>query len=101
MRHLTTEELLSVWERGAGLSSLDRAQLILNAARESASDPDPSQLPLGERDGRLLTLREWTFGSKVTALTSCKKCNENLQLTFHVSDLRIPAELPPRELIFS
>jgi hypothetical protein len=101
MRPLSTAELLSVWEKGLGRNSLERAQVVLQAARESPSDPDPSELPLGERDARLLTLREWTFGSEVTALSRCHKCKEELELTFRVSDLRLPATLPPQELNLS
>jgi hypothetical protein len=100
MRPLSTVELLSVWEKGLGRNSLERAQIVLQAARESPGDPDPGKLPLGERDARLLTLREWTFGSEVTALSRCHKCKEELELTFQVSDLRLPTTLPPQELNF-
>ena len=101
MRPLSTAELLSVWEKGLGRTSLERAQVVLKAARESPSDPDPGELPLGERDAQLLTLREWTFGNEVTALSRCPKCKEELELTFQISDLRLPATPPRRELGFS
>ena len=101
MRPLSTAILLSVWENGVGLNSLGRAQVILDAAREVPADPDPREMPLGEVDSRLLTLREWTFGNEVIAVTRCPKCKEELELTLRTSDLRSPMSNPSGELSFS
>jgi hypothetical protein len=43
---------------------------------------------VGQRDGLLLTLREWTFGPKLNAVFSCAACREKLDLSFQASDLR-------------
>lgn len=101
MRPLSAAELLNVWEKATGLSSPERAQVILRTAHESGRDPDPGQIPIGERDARLLTLREWTFGKQVTAVAQCPKCGEEIELTFGVSDLRVPAVDCPGELTVS
>ncbi len=89
MRALTATELLAVWERGAHLGSLARAELLLRAANEPGRDPEPAQLSLGERDSRLLTLREWTFGADVAATSRCPKCQTEVELTFQINDLRV------------
>jgi T4 bacteriophage base plate protein len=101
MRPLTAGELLDIWERGASLSSADRAQVLLRAAHESSRDPDPAQIPLGERDARLLTLRESTFGKRVAAVTRCPKCKGEIELTFEVSDLKVPPWESTGELAIS
>lgn len=91
MRALSSTELLSVWERGVNLGPFARAELLLRAACDPQSDPDPSSLSLGERDSRLLSLREWTFGPQITGITRCPKCRDEIELSFQVLDLRIPS----------
>jgi hypothetical protein len=53
-----------------------------------------AQLSIGQRDCRLLTLREWTFGSQLASLTTCPGCGERLELTFDVADIRVTT--PPQ-----
>jgi len=101
MRPLSAGELLDIWEKGAGLNSADRAQVLLRAAHESSRDPDPAEIPLGERDARLLTLREWTFGKHVAAVTRCPKCRGEIELTFEVAELKVPPSESPGELAVS
>src|SRR5207247_8997277 len=56
-------------------------------------------LTIGERDARLLALREMTFGSELTGLTNCPECDEEIELSFSCSEIRPPAETaPPSEL---
>ena len=89
MRQLSSNELLDVWERGLALSSADRALTLLEAACSGGAE-DPAALPLGERDARLLTLREWTFGPDIAALVSCPACGASQELNFHAADIRVP-----------
>lgn len=79
-------ELLDVWERGLRQSAADRALILLEEACERE---DPAQLALGERDARLLTLREWTFGPEISALTTCPDCGVAQELRFQTSEIRV------------
>lgn len=88
MRALSTPELLETWERGLGRSQLERALLLLSAAT-GASAKALAHLPIGERDARLLKLRERTFGPQLTSLAECPSCGERLEMTFNVADLRV------------
>jgi hypothetical protein len=81
------------------LGSLARAELLLRAASEN--DPDPAQLSLGERDARLLSLREWAFGPEMTATSRCPRCQTVMEMTFETKDLRVPAGEPHAEQSFS
>jgi hypothetical protein len=48
-----------------------------------------ARLTVGQRDARLLWLREWAFGSQVAATADCPGCNERLELNFLTSDIRL------------
>ncbi|MEL6764398.1 MAG: phage baseplate protein, partial [Cyanobacteria bacterium J06607_6] len=65
MRPLTSQELLQVWEQGLTASPARRALGMLAMASSELSLEQLAVLPVGQRDGQLLTLREWTFGSHI------------------------------------
>lgn len=64
--------------------------MLLVAACDDTSPEDLALLSIGERDGRLLTLREWTFGSQLLARAHCPACRERLELDFQVAEIRPP-----------
>jgi hypothetical protein len=101
MRPLTAAELLNAWERGVHRDGLGRARMLLRAARESERDEDPDTLTIGERDARLLTLREWTFGPDISAVACCPVCREELELQCQVSDLQLEAPKAAAQLSLS
>jgi hypothetical protein len=92
MRRLSATELLDVWERGLTQSPVERALTLLAAACTEASREALAQLSIGQRDGLLLTLREWTFGRQFVSLTTCPTCGERLELTVDAVDLRVEAQ---------
>lgn len=88
MRPLTVLELLDVWERGLAQSTLERALVLLAAAAGADDEPGAlAQLSIGQRDARLLALREITFGPRLVSVSSCPACGERMEATFTVSDL--------------
>ncbi|MFL6255538.1 MAG: phage baseplate protein [Pyrinomonadaceae bacterium] len=92
MRALSTRELLDVWERGLTRRPERWALLLLEAASPESSPEELERLSVGERDARLLRLREWAFGSGFTSLAACPACAEQLELSFAAEDVRA---LPP------
>ncbi|HDN65368.1 MAG TPA: phage baseplate protein [Methanosarcinales archaeon] len=99
MRALSAPELLDVWERGNVQSPVHQALSLLSAACPEASADSLTKLNIGERDARLLTLREWTFGSQLIGIATCPDCRERLELTFNVADIQMtPESGPTREL---
>jgi hypothetical protein len=94
MRALSTRELLDVWERGLALAHERWALLLLEAACPGATPDELERLSVGERDARLLSLREWAFGGVFTSLANCPACAEQLELSFEARDVRAP---PPAE----
>src|SRR5437870_47800 len=88
MRALSASELLRAWEHGGGQTLARRALILLAAASAEMSLAELAQLPVGQRDARLLILREWLFGARVEGLVLCPACREPLELAFDVADVR-------------
>ncbi len=89
MRTLTAAELLTTWEEGAFRPPVEQALLLLAAACSDLSPEALARLSIGQRDGRLLTLRAWLFGSQLTSLAECPECGDQQQVTFDSADLGI------------
>ena len=65
MRTLNSIELLRVWEDGIHFTLTERSLQLLSIA---CGVPDLNKVAdwsIGERDARLLQLREWMFGSRL------------------------------------
>jgi hypothetical protein len=95
MRALTPERLLDVWERGQGHGPTVRALALLSVAEPEAAWEDLGALPLGERDRRLLALREETLGRAIDGVARCPACNEPLDVALDARELRSGAEPAP------
>src|SRR5262245_38380455 len=81
MRPLTASELLQVWERGASQSPPRRMLELLAASAPELGAGQLAALPIGERDRRLLRLRQWLFGPNLATVTACPQCGEQLEST--------------------
>jgi hypothetical protein len=92
MRPLSAVELLDVWEEGYARSPIRRALLLLTAACPGTPPERLAQLSIGQRDARLLRLREWTFGPQLDCLLACPGCGEQLELSFQVADIGVTGE---------
>jgi hypothetical protein len=95
MRSLTAHELLDVWEAGSAQALAQRALLLLAVANPDLSYEALAHQPLGQRDARLLTLREWLFGPQLISVASCPNCGERLQLTLSSRELLTEARTMP------
>ncbi|MGY2134452.1 T4 family baseplate hub assembly chaperone [Hymenobacter sp. HD11105] len=91
MRPPTTIELLNVWEEGLNQSLLDRALHLLQVACMTPDINRVAALSIGERDARLLLLREWLFGSRLTNKASCPACSEVVEWENSTDDLLLQA----------
>jgi hypothetical protein len=93
MRALSTAALLEAWERGLGLSLFQRALTLLAAADPETPAERLAALPIGQRDSRLLTLRELTFGPTLAAVVHCPRCDAQLELGFNAEETRAASPL--------
>jgi hypothetical protein len=96
MRNLSVAELLTAWERALGQSPVQQALVLLAAAYPEQAPEQLARLSVGQRDACLLTLREQLFGSQLHSVTACPQCQQHIELTFNVPDIRVePAMTDP------
>jgi hypothetical protein len=88
---LNPAALLAAWEEGATQPPVRRALALLGAAWPERSEEQWAEVTIGERDARLLSLREALFGRKLEAIALCPRCGERLELAFDTDDIRVPA----------
>jgi hypothetical protein len=100
MRALTARELLSIWERGLAQSPVERALELLAAVCPEASRESLAALSVGQRDARLLRLRELLFGPLMAASAGCACCGGRLEMTLEVSELLAGGPAEPEGEIF-
>jgi hypothetical protein len=82
--------LLAAWEDGLSLTAPQRAVSLLALAWPERSEAEWRDASIGERDSRLLRLREELFGSRLDATAQCPRCSERVELCFTANDIRIP-----------
>jgi hypothetical protein len=85
---LSAAQLLEVWERGSAKSLTERALALLESACPDLECQTVARFSIGRRDALVLSVRECTFGSRVAAIANCPDCDEQLELTFGVEDIR-------------
>ncbi|HPJ83477.1 MAG TPA: hypothetical protein PLM24_00045 [Methanothrix sp.] len=71
---------------------MQRAMVLLASACPEVPADSLARLSIGERDGLLLTLREWAFGPHLIGMTACPECGDRLELNFDTADVRATPE---------
>ena len=90
MRPLKAMELLAVWEHSLNRTLLERVLALLIAACPEIDSETIAGLSIGERDARLLQLREWMFGSNLVNTARCPQCTQRVEWENRIADIRIP-----------
>ncbi len=93
MNSLSAATLLNVWEQGRDQDPIRRAIGLLTAACPELSAAGAAELPVGDRDLRLLTLRESVFGPELNGLADCPNCGEHVEMSFRVEQIRLDAPI--------
>lgn len=83
---------MHVWERGLTYSAVDRTLVLLEAACPDMSREEIANLMIGERDNRLLTLRQWLFGHQITSASDCPHCKQLMEWSTSTDALRLQPE---------
>jgi hypothetical protein len=79
--------MISVWERGELHSRLDQALLLLQAGQPEDSLQELARLSVGERDRRLVQMRQETIGRRFFCSVECPWCKQDLQFEFETSQI--------------
>lgn len=93
MRRLSANDLIEIWETAQSQHPLDQALTILRAGFTENSIDSLVDLPVGERDRRLLQLRQETLGPMLVGETECPGCGERLEFEINTTDFLV--EPPP------
>ena len=88
MRALAAADILQIWETARRFHPVDRALAFLEAAQPEYPREELAALPLGERDRRLLFLRELSFGDRLEGCCECPHCGATAQFELACSALR-------------
>lgn len=88
MHSLSATDILQVWEWGQGKHPIDRALALLGLACPELAPEQVQRLTLGQRNSRLLSLREKTLGPKLKGLTDCAQCGLSLEFSVEIGAIR-------------
>jgi hypothetical protein len=89
MPSVTAWDMLAFWEQGYTESLPQKALRLLSLAWPDSPPDELAALSVGQRDGRLLALREQLFGPELQSVVNCPACGERLELAFQVTDIYV------------
>ena len=89
MRPPTALELLTVWENSIDQTSLQKTLNLLSIACPEIDIDSVAKLSIGDRDARLLLLREWLFGPRLINITDCPECSMRIEWDTDIKDIRL------------
>jgi hypothetical protein len=87
VRPLSAYDVVAIWERGAGMHPIDQALLILAAGYPELPADGLPDLPLGERDARLVALRIATLGASWEGYGECPRCAERVEFPVPAAEI--------------
>lgn len=90
MRAFRPAELLELWEAGTAQPRWDWARRVLCAGWPELGIAGADALTVGERDARLLELREALFGPELAGRSTCPVCGTAVEMELTVAQLRVP-----------
>jgi hypothetical protein len=90
MRSLGDADILAVWEIAHRYHPVDQALALLMTAEPGHTRDELAALPLGQRDARLLALRQVLFGDTVNSCGICPRCHETMEFEIDCGALRTP-----------
>ena len=89
MRPLSAAELLQVYDEATGMSVIEKTWLLLGRACEIEDWKRLGNLSIGNRDAKLLQLREWMFGNKLKNMIRCPACSEMVEWECSTEDFHL------------
>jgi len=87
MSTTSASELLNIWQKGRSQTHIEQGLLLLAAACPEVTHDELAGLPIGERDVRLIKLRETIFGPHLVCLIDCPNCGEHLESTLNINQI--------------
>lgn len=89
MHTLTDRDLLMIWEKTLDKSLVEKCLVFLAMVYPEYNTKEVASFSIGERDARLLHVREKMFGSTLRNAGVCPACRERIEWEVPVSDLQL------------
>lgn len=90
MRPLSDGEIIYLWDWGRDKHPIDRALGLLTLAMPDLAPDQVAALTLGQRNLRLLRLRELTLGPHLNGFSKCPQCGTALEFSLDIDSIRQP-----------
>ncbi len=89
MNPLNAFDVLTIWDESSGRPLLEKSIRLLAKAMVTDQLDIVWKLSIGERDSRLLLLREWMFGQVLKMKSECPACKEVVEWETNTAALRL------------
>ena len=90
MPALSARDIVQIWEWGQDKHPIDRAMRLLALANPELTAEQLQSLTIGQRNSRLLTLREKTLGPTLKGFAECSRCGTPLEFSIAAAAIRQP-----------
>lgn len=100
MRVPVAAELLDLWEAGMAQPTWAWSLTFIQRCFAEEDANALNGLTIGERDARLIEIREALFGRQLSACSVCPSCSARVEMDLQTSDFRVPAGSVTREADF-
>jgi len=87
---LSARDIVQVWEWGQDRHPIDRALRLLALAYPELTAEQLPSLTIGQRNSRLLALREKTLGPTLKGFAECSQCGTPLEFSVAAAAIRQP-----------
>jgi hypothetical protein len=80
--------LLDAWERGYSQAPYRQALILIAARFADLSADSLLDMPIGQRDRKLMQIRRELFGNRLAAVIHCPSCAETLEVNLDLDQLQ-------------
>ncbi len=89
MHHLTDRDLLLLWENALDRPPIEKGLLMLTFSHPESDPAQLASLSIGDRDARLLQMRENMFGSRLSNTADCPQCSQKVEWEMQIATLKV------------
>lgn len=89
MHHLTDKDLLLLWENALDRPLVEKGLLMLTFSHPESDPAQLASLSIGDRDARLLQVRENMFGSRLSNTAACPQCSQKVEWEMPLATLKV------------
>ena len=85
---------MRIWEEELDQPLLRKTLRLLSEAYPGGDMKSVGHLSIGDRDARLLQMREWMFGPLLRIIANCPQCREMIEWESNIDNFKLQPVLP-------